>query len=261
MMPVMIMNEFMSFDFVIDKIVFACHLRPGEGTPVHKNRPYHGLAFYPAGESVFVFEGGLKLVVGNGAIIYLPKGSDYVVKGRSSGECYAINFDLANSVSFEPFVRSTKDSAFYRQAFHTCESAFEKKQPGYKNLIMRELYGILCKMQKENQIPYQRKTEALDAAIGYIHSHYCIGPIRIGELADLCGISTVYLRKLFISRFGVSPIGYINQLRLSRAKELLESDLYTVKEACFLSGFRDESYFSRKFKEATGLSPSEYKDS
>ena len=117
-------------------------------------------------------------------------------------------------------------------------------------------------MQKQYQIPYNntKKNETINIAIKYIHSNYCTDIISIEKLADACNISTVYLRKLFASRFGVSPIQYISNLKLTRAKELLESNMYTVSEVCFLSGFSDESYFSRKFKEATGVSPSEYKE-
>lgn len=256
------MNEFMNYGFVIDKITFACHLKPGEGTPIHKNRQNHGLAFYPEGEAAFVFDDKLKLKVGAGTVIYLPKGSNYVVKRISSGDCYAINFDILGDVAFEPFCLSTKDASSYLQAFNACQNAFQKKQPGYKNLLMKELYGIIYKMQREYQIPYTqtKKNEIIDIAIKYIHSNYCTDAISIEKIADTCKISTVYLRKLFASRFGVSPIQYINNLKLIRAKELLESNMYTVREVCFLSGFSDESYFSRKFKESTGMSPSEYKE-
>ena len=255
------MNEFMNYDFVIDKITFACHLKPGEGTPVHNNRQNHGLAFYPEGKTVFTFDGKLKLVVGAGAIVYLPKGSNYVVKGKGIGDCYAINFDIFDDISFEPFAFSTKDTAFYLQAFNICQNAFQEKQAGYKNLLMEKLYGIICKMQKEYLIPYKpNKNGTIDTAIKYIHSNYCTGTISIEKLACECNVSTAYLRKLFASRFGVSPIQYINNLKLTRAKELLESNMYTVTEVCFLSGYSDESYFSRKFKETTGVSPSEYKE-
>lgn len=256
------MNEFMNYDFVIDKITVACHLKPGEGAPIHKNRQNHGLAFYPEGKTTFIFDDKLKLVVGAGAIVYLPKGSNYVVNKRCSGDCYAINFDVLGDVSFEPFVFSTKDTASYLQAFNACKNAFQTKQPGYKNLLMKELYGIIYKMQKQYQIPYNntKKNETINIAIKYIHSNYCTDTISIEKLADACNISTVYLRKLFASRFGVSPIQYISNLKLTRAKELLESNMYTVSEVCFLSGFSDESYFSRKFKESTGVSPSEYKE-
>ena len=45
---------------------------------------------------------------------------------------------------------------------------------------------------------------------------------------------------------------------MTRAEELLKSQFYTVREVCFLSGYNDESYFSREFKKRFGITPSEY---
>ena len=45
---------------------------------------------------------------------------------------------------------------------------------------------------------------------------------------------------------------------MTRAKELLDSQFYTVSEICFLSGYHNERYFSREFKKHLGISPSEY---
>lgn len=55
------------------------------------------------------------------------------------------------------------------------------------------------------------------------------------------------------------PMQYVNQLRMNRAAELLASQMYTVSEACFLSGFHDESYFCREFKKKFDVTSSEYK--
>ena len=249
----------MNYDFTVKKIVYAGHLSPGMGTPVHKNRKNHGLAFYPNGECVFTFESTPKLVVSAGNIIYMPKGSDYTVARKTPGDCYAINFDIEDDVDFKPFVFKLKDSSACLQNFSACVRGFKKKQSGYNTLLKKELYSIIYQMQKEYKIPYMKKSNnTLDTALNYIHSNYCDEAISIEELADRCEISTVYLRKLFANKFGVSPIQYINNLKLTRAKELLQSGMYSVKDICFLSGFNDESYFNRKFKMCIGMTPLEY---
>lgn len=92
----------------------------------------------------------------------------------------------------------------------------------------------------------------------YIHQNYTHENISIAKLADLCGVSKVYLRKLFHLVCGTSPIKYINNLKLLRAKELIDSGEVSVGTAALQAGFFNTSYFSREFKKEFGMPPTEY---
>ena len=109
-------------------------------------------------------------------------------------------------------------------------------------------------------MPYLPKTKQiiLQPAVEYIHKHYTEELIDVQKLSALCGISYDYLRQLFEKFYGVSPIKYINGLKLKRAKELLSSGLYSVREAAQHAGFSDLSHFSRFFKANVGVSPNKY---
>ena len=74
-------------------------------------------------------------------------------------------------------------------------------------------------------------------------------------------MSETYFRRIFLRNFGISPIKYINNLKIDRAKDLITSGYYSISEAAEASGFHDNAYFTRKFKEATGVTPLEYKKS
>ena len=82
--------------------------------------------------------------------------------------------------------------------------------------------------------------------------------ISVEKLSKLCGFSYEYFRKLFHNCYGCSPVKYINDLKLKRAKELLSSGFYTISDTALQSGFFDVSYFSRFFKKNVGISPIEY---
>ena len=64
---------------------------------------------------------------------------------------------------------------------------------------------------------------------------------------------------LFKEHTGKSAIDYIIHLRIETAKNLLKKTTYTINEISSKVGFKNPLYFSRKFKEKTGVSPSEYK--
>ncbi len=82
--------------------------------------------------------------------------------------------------------------------------------------------------------------------------------MSISNLSALCGITPEYFRRLFREHFGDSPIAYINKMKLTRAKELLSSGMYSVSETALLSEYTELSHFSREFKRHTGSAPSEY---
>lgn len=113
-------------------------------------------------------------------------------------------------------------------------------------------------MQFEFNLPYGNLS-VIQPAIDYIHSNYYKKAISVSYLAELCNISTVHLCNCFVKTFAMPPVKYINSLRMSRAKELLISQMYSVSEVCFLSGFNDESYFSREFKKWSKETPSKFK--
>ncbi len=254
------MTSFFSNYFAVENIALACYVVPGTGTPVHKNRPHHGLVLYTGGQMSFVFSDGKRLKVEGGNIIYLPKGSDYVVEKKENGGCYAINFDILGDVTFESFVVRTKNTQNFVEMFEKTEHTWRKKTTGYMMKCMSELYGIIYSMKREYEAGYisESKSNILASAVSHIHREYTNESMNISYLAQLCSISETYFRRLFFKTYGMSPVKYINNLRIERAKELIKSDMYSICEVALLSGYKDESYFSREFKKATGVCPSKY---
>ena len=79
----------------------------------------------------------------------------------------------------------------------------------------------------------------------------------LSELAGKAGVSEGYLRRLFRDHVGLSPLKYRNNLRITRARDILVSGDVSVKEAAVQVGFDDPLYFSRLFHKHFGLSPRE----
>lgn len=255
------MQDFMANDFDITKIALACYVAAGTGTPVHMNRPFHGLALNLAGIKEYIFEEDKHILVKKNSIIYMPKNSNYKVKDIEIGDCYAINFDIAEPVSFKPFVFNVKNSILFIESFKSANAKWGKKQIGYHMKCKSELYNIIYNMKKEFYSKYISKSKfsILKPAITYIHNEYTKENISIKYLSEMCGISEAYFRRLFVSCYGVSPLKYINNLKFARAKELIESGYYSISKVAELSGFHDTSYFSKEFKKVIGVCPSEYK--
>ena len=85
------------------------------------------------------------------------------------------------------------------------------------------------------------------------------GELSLAELAQSVNLSVWRLSHIFKSDVGMPPIRFLRQLRMERAKSLLESSFLSVKEIAFQVGLNDESHFVRDFKSTYGFSPALYR--
>lgn len=261
------MKNFMNSDFNITNIMLATYVKPGTGEPVHKNRASHGIAVNisqnPNDAKKYVFSDEKVVSVGQNEIIYMPKGSSYTVCSKISGNCYAINFDISENIDFEPFSFKLKNASAFIKEFEKATELWKNKNTAFHMQCKSILYNIISMMQSEYNSKYMARSTAnlIAPAVEYIKKNYTNESICISELSAMCDISEDYLRKIFKNTFGISPRKYINDMKISYAKELITSGMYTIAEAAELSGYTDMSYFSREFKKAFGICPADYRKS
>ena len=84
--------------------------------------------------------------------------------------------------------------------------------------------------------------------------------LTIQKIAEDLGVSYSSFRKLFKEFTGIAPAMYQQDLRLQRAKELLSTTDESIKEIAYRLNFESPDYFSSKFKNQTGLKPSEFRN-
>lgn len=83
-------------------------------------------------------------------------------------------------------------------------------------------------------------------------------PLDLEVLSSTFNISKYYLSHLFKHETGLSIIKFCNERKIYRAKKLLISHL-PISEIAYQCGYDSVSYFSKKFKEETGLTPAQYR--
>ncbi len=94
--------------------------------------------------------------------------------------------------------------------------------------------------------------------ISYIHGHFKES-ISLDDLSKQVGLSKYHLSREFKKLTGFPPNDYLIQLRTEHARNLLENSSLPIGQVGQLSGFENEAYFSRLFKQKTGSSPSVYR--
>ena len=226
---------------------------------VHKNRPFHGFVLNTDCQRDYIFSDGYVLHTGHHSLFYLPKGSSYEVKSLiSGGACYAINFDA--DISDTPFCIDLKDAEAVKKRFKCACDEWKMGKITKRAVSMVALYSAIEVILKHREQPYIPNTRyaVIEPALQAIERSFFESGISVTSLAEDCGISEVYLRKLFISRLGISPKEYIIRKRIDYACQLLSSgqlDVQTVSERC---GYSDPCHFSREFKRRIGVPPKDY---
>lgn len=97
---------------------------------------------------------------------------------------------------------------------------------------------------------------ALVAMIGLMEDHIA-DPMTLAQLARLSGIGERQLERLCRAQLGQSAMQFYRRLRLAKAAELLRQTALPIVEVALASGFPNNAYFSRAFRQAYGIPPSD----
>ncbi|WP_440109720.1 ABC transporter substrate-binding protein [Paenibacillus sp. QZ-Y1] len=103
----------------------------------------------------------------------------------------------------------------------------------------------------------QSMESRLHSTIQYAEDHYA-EEITVQKLAKLADIRPVQYTTMFRQLTGHKPLDYVNHIRIKHAKEWLRKSNEPLRDIASRVGFKDEYYFSRRFRQMTGLSPRQY---
>lgn len=92
----------------------------------------------------------------------------------------------------------------------------------------------------------------------YIRENYS-SELSMQSVAGAMNYSEAYFCKLFKQCFKVNFSAYLNEYRVRRARELLQTTRLSVREVSRECGYSDSNYFTRVFKRIVGVTPSEYR--
>jgi YesN/AraC family two-component response regulator len=86
--------------------------------------------------------------------------------------------------------------------------------------------------------------------------------LSLKEISEGLNVNPAYVSREFSKYFDNLSYGeYIRKLRIEKAKELLQNSSQSLSEIAYLTGFSDQSHFTRIFKKFTGENPSVYRKS
>lgn len=177
------------------------------------------------------------------------------VQLEQNGELYIVFFHMYSALPFEP--------AKYLLQAHSLIFNLQRQLylHNQSTSALRHLHNnvLLAKLILELAIDVDQNSneKSIEHVKQYIDEHYT-EPIQIPQLATKLGVSEKYFMELFKKHYACTVIDYVTSKRIEEAKKLLATGSFSVKEVGSIIGYKDEFYFSRRFKKIMGISPSHF---
>jgi AraC-like DNA-binding protein len=128
-------------------------------------------------------------------------------------------------------------------------------QQPFENLLL-DVFNTYLKSKPGSK----KKTPAWAQELKEIIQDHIDTNLSLKEISKNLEINPSYLSREFSKYFEDLSFGeYIRKQRIEKAKELMQTSKYSLTEIAYLTGFSDQSHFTRIFKKHTGKNPSSYK--
>jgi AraC-like DNA-binding protein len=150
------------------------------------------------------------------------------------------------------------DPARLKRCFEDIRKVLRK--PGETDNVLLGAMGfrLLCEAAEQFS-PHSELPDALNLALQVIDNRFCDLELTRIAVAQAAGTSVVSLGNLFRKHLHTTVKHYITDLRLEKAKHLLEHSDLQVAEIAKQCGFSYSCYFARVFKEKNGILPGDYR--
>lgn len=167
------------------------------------------------------------------------------------------------------FCKSREEAPeLYRLVVMILQEMDEKKER-YQEAVRGLLGALLVEISRnskensageENGLRETAGRQHLSRAFEYVSLHY-MHEIRAEDLAEACHVSESHLRRLFAQSMGMSPMDYVNCIRIERACQRMKQTEESIAATAAQSGFVSVSTFNRNFRRVLGVTPREWKKS
>lgn len=158
---------------------------------------------------------------------------------------------------FHRHVIRDDEAICYLRSLHEMVMTGSREFGKEENLLM-----LLSRLIQRYAQPFEEKVpvcgEEIEKACEFIENHYA-GHICLEQICRRAGLSKSALLRAFAKAKGVTPYGYLENIRIGEAKKLLERGVAPA-EAAMRTGFSDQSHFTNYFKRFIGLAPGLYRD-
>ena len=256
------MND-LNFTVTYVSFAFIRTYTPGK-TLSMRSRAADGLTLVLSGRLKLTYDDGRTVSAGDGEVILQRRGDYYrlEVVGESAAKYIVISYTVEPEERVRAIlprgVISVSHIRRIRDEFERAAEIFASRDVCYEPLLRAIVQEILCSIIKsKSPTVADKENDRATAAHKYISDNF-EKKLSSADVAAAVGLSESHLRTVFKKAFGISPMNYLNTVRVDQAKKMLESGIFSLSEIAAACGFANVYYFSTVFKSITGISPGKY---
>lgn len=171
--------------------------------------------------------------------------------------------ELLEAVNQRAFFIEVEENPLLFTLVRSIFEEMQQKQEFYKKTVNGLLYALLFSIAryngKKNNINQTKPSGLqLEKAIAYVEMNYQ-NNFKILDLAAECHMSETHFRRIFQEKMNMTPIEYVNFVRVKKACELIDKTDISMEEVAEKVGFVTPSTFNRNFRKIIGTSPYQWK--
>lgn len=171
--------------------------------------------------------------------------------------------DLLESIQQKAFFIHFNENPLIASLVKVIFKEMKQKQDFYRSTVAGLIYSLLFAIARTNGKKMSTsniKTSGLqlEKAIAYVELNYQKS-FKIAELATECHMSETHFRRIFQEKMNMTPIEYVNFIRVKKACEIIDKTEISMEEVAERVGFITPSTFNRNFRKIIGTSPYQWK--
>lgn len=167
-------------------------------------------------------------------------------------------------INARPLLYTAEEAQDMHDVVRGIIEAERAKSPYFQEVTRGLTFALLMMIARENR-DYSKQnaemhsiTKQLNIAIDYVNHNY-MHDLPVKKLADACLMSETHFRRQFTQNMNMTPIEYINLVRVQKACELMNKTNYSMEAVAEKAGFSTVSTMNRNFRKIVGSSPYHWK--
>lgn len=232
---------------------------------IGKPKPSHTLLWFKNCRAKITDSTGKIITAEKNQVAYMSKGIEYTVDffdtAPNQDDSVVFHFQLKNidneeiTPTLSPQICIKNVDATMALSIETAAGEFNKNIVCIPIItsVIYQMLGSACQRQRKRVVNHKYKY--ISEGIELMENN---SDKSLTEIAEICGVSEGYFRKLFREYSGENPIDFRQKHRIEKSKQLLLLDTHSISEIAEELHFSDIYHFSKTFKKFVGISPQKY---